>query len=123
MTKSLELLQCLANAALPAKITDRALIDKLRVLDAAEYVNAFIPPVHFDCDDCARQDPASVLAITPRGRAALAAEVDRLRAPPRMPGIAARKAADETVRKARTSMAHGVRLAWQRACRTTMSRV
>src|SRR5687768_4362437 len=64
----MKLLGTLAGAKLPLTIADKALIDRLRVLDAGGYVKAFIPAVHVDCDNCARQDPAIALEVTPRGR-------------------------------------------------------
>lgn len=68
------LLRTLADAKLPLTIADQALIDRLRLLDAVGYVKAFIPAVHVDCDNCARQDPAVALEVTPRGRKALSDE-------------------------------------------------
>lgn len=70
----MNLLGMLADAKLPLTITDKALIDRLRMLDAMGYVKAFIPAVHVDCDNCARQDPAIALEVTPRGRKALSDE-------------------------------------------------
>ncbi|CAN7735644.1 hypothetical protein LJR178_003811 [Variovorax sp. LjRoot178] len=68
------LLGMLADAKLPLTIADKALIDRLRMLDAMGYVKAFIPAVHVDCDNCARQEPAIALEVTPRGRKALSDE-------------------------------------------------
>jgi hypothetical protein len=85
----MNLLGMLAGAKLPLTISDKALIDRLRVLDAMGYVKAFIPAVHVDCDNCARQDPAIALEVTPRGRKALGDEQDReatqVQRPARMP--------------------------------------
>ena len=67
-----QLLQKLANAKLPLVVVDRAEIEKLRLIEAAGHIRAFIPCVHVDCDDCARQDPATVFEITPRGQRVLA---------------------------------------------------
>lgn len=67
-----QLLQKLADAKLPLVIVDRAEIEKLRLIEAAGHIRAFIPCVHVDCDDCARQDPATVFEITPRGQRMLA---------------------------------------------------
>lgn len=67
----MELLRKLANTELPLTIADRLQIDSLRMLDALGYIRAFIPPVHVDCDDCARQDAATVTEITAYGRKAL----------------------------------------------------
>jgi hypothetical protein len=72
----MELLRTIAGAQLPFTIADQTLIDRLRVLDAVGYVKAFIPAVHVDCDDCARQDPATVIEITPRGREALSKGIE-----------------------------------------------
>lgn len=74
---SMELLRIIAGVKLPFTIADRVMIDGLRMLDAAGYVNAFIPAVHVDCDDCARQDPATVFEITPRGREALSRAIEQ----------------------------------------------
>ncbi|VTU22089.1 hypothetical protein [Variovorax sp. PBL-E5] len=67
----MELLHRLANARLPSPIASRDEIEKLRRLDAAGHVKALIPAPHFDCDDCLRQDSATVFEITPRGLRAL----------------------------------------------------
>ena len=67
----MDMLQKLANAELPFMVADPAQIDKVRLLDAAGHIKAFVPPVHVDLDNCARQDPAMVLEITGRGRKAL----------------------------------------------------
>jgi hypothetical protein len=68
---SMELLRKLADTQLPFTVRDRIEIDQLRWLNAVGHIKAFIPAVHVDCDDCARQDPAVVVEITPRGRQAL----------------------------------------------------
>jgi len=73
----MNLLGMLAEAKLPFSIADQALIDRLRVLDAVGYVKASIPAVHVDCDDCARQDPAIVIEVTPRGRKMLSQHTRR----------------------------------------------
>lgn len=70
----MELLRKLANARFPSPIANRDEVEKLRRLDAAGHVKALIPAPHFDCDDCLRQDPATVFEITPHGRKALGGE-------------------------------------------------
>lgn len=82
----MNLLGTLAGAKLPLTIADKALIDRLRVLDARGYVKAFIPAVHVDCDNCARQNPAIVLEVTPRGRKALSDEKNLDATPVQRPG-------------------------------------
>jgi len=67
----MEMLQKLVNGQLSFTVAGLSEIDKLRLLDAAGLVKAYIPPVHADIDDAARQDPAQVIEITPRGRRAL----------------------------------------------------
>jgi uncharacterized membrane protein len=62
-----ETLYRLSLARFPVNLADQRQIENLRKLDAAGYVRAFIPPPHVDCDDCMRQDPATVLGITPQG--------------------------------------------------------
>lgn len=103
----MNLLGMLAGAKLPLTIADKALIDRLRVLDAMGYVKAFIPAVHVDCDNCARQDPAIALEVTPRGRKALSDEQDReatqVQRPARMPQE------EERSRGAHLAWWHGVR--------------
>lgn len=69
---SMKFLRTLADAQLPFSVFDSGEIDLVRRLDAVGYVKAFIPPVHVDCDDRVRQEPAVVLEITARGRKALA---------------------------------------------------
>ncbi|CAN7743549.1 MULTISPECIES: hypothetical protein [unclassified Variovorax] len=61
----------IANAQLPFTTASPSQIDKVRLLEAAGYVKAFIPPVHIDPDDCTRQDPTKVFEVTARGRQAL----------------------------------------------------
>jgi hypothetical protein len=63
----MELLEELADVDLPFEITDRADVEKLRVLLAAGHVDAVIPPVTHDHS----QNPAIVLEITPLGYKAL----------------------------------------------------
>ena len=69
------LLKKLATVRLPHAEADPAMIDRLRVLEAAGHIRVLIPPVHVDCDHCMRQPPATVLEITPQGRRALNTEV------------------------------------------------
>lgn len=68
---SLILLRELSETPLPCTKGDPAMIDRLRLLEAAGLVKVLIPPMHIDCDHCQRQDPATVLEITPRGWEAL----------------------------------------------------
>lgn len=68
---SLILLRELSETPLPCTKGDPAMIDRLRLLEAAGLVKVLIPPVHVDCDHCQRQDPATVLEITSRGWEAL----------------------------------------------------
>lgn len=65
------LLRELSQTQRPCTQADPALIDRMRLLDAAGLIKVIIPPAHVDCDDCLRQDPATVLEITPRGWEAL----------------------------------------------------
>ncbi|AVQ85679.1 hypothetical protein C4F17_32330 [Variovorax sp. PMC12] len=65
------LLRKLASVRLPYTEADPAMIDRLRVLEAAGHIRVLIPPVHVDCDHCMRQPPATVLEITPQGRRVL----------------------------------------------------
>lgn len=74
---SMMLLRMLAKEQLPLTVVDRGRIDLLRRLDGAGYVKAFIPAVHVDCDNRARQDPAVVIEITARGRQALFESIAR----------------------------------------------
>lgn len=68
---NMQFLRTLADAQLPLTVPGSSTIDLVRRLDSAGYIKAFIPPVHVDCDNCARQDPAVVLQITARGRRVL----------------------------------------------------
>jgi hypothetical protein len=61
----MELLQSIAAGTLPCKITRPADIDKVRVLAAAQLIDAVLPDVY------AEQQIATVLAITAEGREAL----------------------------------------------------
>jgi hypothetical protein len=70
----LNLLRKLSDAPLPHAEADPALIDRLRLFDAAGLITVLIPPPHVDCDDCLRQEAATVLEITPRGWEALRAK-------------------------------------------------
>lgn len=81
---SMDLLRQLAAMALPAVALDPATIEGLRGLEAAGHVRVLIPPAHVDCDDCLRQDAATVFEITPRGWARLADDLA-----PESPGAAA----------------------------------
>ncbi|MBB1602448.1 hypothetical protein [Variovorax sp. UMC13] len=63
----MELLGRLATSELPLIEADPKVIDRLRVLEAAGHIRVLIPPAHFDCDDCLRQDAATVLEILPAG--------------------------------------------------------
>jgi len=67
----LNLLHELSETPLPCTRAEPAMIDRLRLLDAAGLIKVLIPPVHVDCDHCLRQDAAIVLEITPRGWQAL----------------------------------------------------
>lgn len=71
----MDLLRKLAQARLPLTEDDPAMIDRLRVLEAAGHIKVLIPPVHVDCDHCMRQPPATVLEITPQGHRALSMEM------------------------------------------------
>ncbi|AGU52959.1 hypothetical protein VAPA_2c03990 [Variovorax paradoxus B4] len=66
-----EILYRLSRAKLPVTVAGPRQIEKIRRLDAAGYIRAFIPASHVDCDNCLRQDPATVLDITPLGRSIL----------------------------------------------------
>ena len=105
----MNLLGMLANAKLPLTITETALIDKLQVLDAVGYVKALVPAVHVDCDDCARQDPAIAIEVTPRGRKALGDHIERSQeaTPARQP--ARMLAQEEPSRGAHLAWWHGGR--------------
>lgn len=78
----LNLLGELSETPLPCTRADPALIDRLRLLEAAGLVKVIIPPAHVDCDDCLRQDPATILEITPRGWEALRTRVIEDEVPP-----------------------------------------
>jgi len=67
----MDLLKQLAERRLPCTVADPAQIDTLRVLEAARLALVLIPAPHVDCDHCMRQDPATVLEITPDGWQAL----------------------------------------------------
>ncbi|WP_157610291.1 hypothetical protein [Variovorax sp. Root434] len=67
----LNLLRALSEASLPCTQADSAVIDRLRLLGAADLVKVLIPSARVDCDHRQRQDPATVLEITPRGWEAL----------------------------------------------------
>ena len=71
-----DLLGRLATSVLPLTEADSEVIDRLRELEAAGHIRVLIPPAHFDCDDCLRQDAATVFEILPAGWKAL-----RTRAP------------------------------------------
>ncbi|MFS2203191.1 hypothetical protein [Variovorax sp. Varisp36] len=75
------LLRKLATAKLPCTEAALATIDRLRVLEAAGHVKVRIPPAHVDCDDCLRQDAATVFEITSRGWKTLAADAPEEEAP------------------------------------------
>ncbi|WP_143098447.1 hypothetical protein [Variovorax sp. OK605] len=67
----MSLLKSLAATPLPRVEPDQALVDRLRLLEAAGHIRVLIPPPHVDCGSCMRQDTATVLEITPHGWAAL----------------------------------------------------
>jgi hypothetical protein len=67
----MEMLPKLANAQLPFTTSSPSKIGKIRLLDAAGDVKAFIAPVHIGPDDCTRQDQAKIFEVTARGRQAL----------------------------------------------------
>ncbi len=67
----MKLLGSLATSELPLTETDPEEIDRLRVLEAAGHIRVLIPPAHFDCDDCLRQDAATIFEILPAGWKAL----------------------------------------------------
>ncbi|MET3494468.1 hypothetical protein [Variovorax boronicumulans] len=69
----MNLLRKLAASKLPCTEAASAVIDELRVLEAAGHIKVLIPPTHMDCDDCLRQDAATVFEVTPRGWKALSA--------------------------------------------------
>jgi hypothetical protein len=71
----MELLRQIANQTLPFTVYAPAEIDKLRVLRAAELVNALIPPTEtLPCGESHK--PAQVLAITAKGHKALQGEAE-----------------------------------------------
>ena len=73
----LNLLRALSEAPLPCTQADSAVIDRLRLLGAADLVKVLSPPARVDCDHRQRQDPATVLEITPRGWEAMRMNVVR----------------------------------------------
>ncbi|RSZ31999.1 hypothetical protein EJO66_22375 [Variovorax beijingensis] len=77
----LNLLRELSETPLPCTRADAALIDRLRLLDAAGLIKVLIPPPHVDRDDCLRQDAATVLEITSRGWEVLRTKVVEDEAP------------------------------------------
>lgn len=77
----MNLLRKLAASTLPCIEADPAVIDRLRVLEAAGHIKVLIPPTHMDCDDCLRQDAATVFEVTPRGWTALSAGAPQEEAP------------------------------------------
>ncbi|WP_298854109.1 hypothetical protein [uncultured Aquimonas sp.] len=70
----MNLLRRLAGARLPCVEADPAMIDRLRVLEAAGQIEVRIPPASAGTDDGPRQDVATVTSITPRGWKTLAAD-------------------------------------------------
>ena len=66
-----ETLYRLSRAKLPVTVAGPGQVEIIRRLDAVGYVRAFIPASHVDCDNCLRQDPATVLEITPLGQSVL----------------------------------------------------
>jgi hypothetical protein len=71
----MELLRQIAQQPLPYTVYAPAEIDKLRVLRAAELVNAFIPPAESLPSGCESHRPAQVLGITPKGQQALVGQL------------------------------------------------
>jgi hypothetical protein len=69
----MDLLGKLARSDLPLTEADPEVINKLRMLEAAGHIRVLIPPAHFDCDDCLRQDAATILEILPAGWQCLSA--------------------------------------------------
>lgn len=67
----MNLLRELAETKLPCREADPTKIDRVRVLQAAGCLKALIPATRVDCDHRMRQDPATVLEITPHGWKAL----------------------------------------------------
>lgn len=72
----MELLRRLAKQELPTALYAPADIDRLRVLRAAELVEALIPPVETLEGGANVHKAAQVLAITGKGRDALDHEVE-----------------------------------------------
>ena len=72
----MELLRRLASQELPAAIYAPSDIDRLRVLRAAELVDALIPPVETLEGGAQVHKAAQVLSITSKGRRALADETE-----------------------------------------------
>ncbi len=73
----MNLLRRLAASQLPCSEADPAMVDRLRVLQAAGQIEARIPAAVArpgrDADGCTRHDAAMVIRITPRGWETLAA--------------------------------------------------
>lgn len=67
----MELLRHIAEQRLPHTIYAPSDVDKLRVLRAADLVLAVIPPAETLPRGSESQRPAQILAITPKGKAAL----------------------------------------------------
>lgn len=67
----MELLEELADAELPIKVSNSADIDKLRILEAAGYVLSDIPRQWHDPDQRESQRPATVYQVGPLGYKAL----------------------------------------------------
>ncbi|MBS0451327.1 MAG: hypothetical protein JSS14_08450 [Proteobacteria bacterium] len=72
----MELLRRLASQELPTALYAPYDIDRLRVLRAAELVDALIPPVESLEGGAQVHKAAQVLSITPKGRLALADETE-----------------------------------------------
>ena len=77
----MNLLRKLAASKLPCTEADPAVIDRLRVLEAAGHIKVLIPPAHVDCDASMRQGAAIVFEITPRGWKAMSAGAPQEKAP------------------------------------------
>ncbi|HYP70897.1 MAG TPA: hypothetical protein VEP93_08410 [Variovorax sp.] len=67
----MELLRRLVNQELPVALYAPADIDRLRVLRAADLVEALIPPVEILEGGAHVHKAAQVLCVTPKGRRAL----------------------------------------------------
>ncbi|CAN7755152.1 MULTISPECIES: hypothetical protein [unclassified Variovorax] len=67
----MKLLEELANAELPIKLSNSAHVDKLRILAAAGHVLSDIPKQWHDPDQRGSQRPATVFQVTPLGYKAL----------------------------------------------------